>query len=77
MPYYLTPDSDIVLYGHTHQFSVEFKNNTLFLNPGEVCAREKNLTECAIIEAQNDKFIVKYFYKEPKAKRWKERVLEF
>jgi len=77
MPYYLTPDSDIVLYGHTHQFSVELKNNTLFLNPGEVCAREKNLTECVIIEAQNDKFIVKYFYKEPKAKRWKERVFEF
>ena len=77
LPYYLTPDSDIVLYGHTHQFSVEFKNNTLFLNPGEVCARNKNLSECAILEAQNDKFIVKYFYKEPKAKKWEERVFEF
>ena len=77
LPYYLSADSDIVLYGHTHKFSVEFKNSTLFLNPGEVCARDKNLSECAILEAQNDKFIVKYLYKEPKANSWEEKIFEF
>ena len=77
LPYYLTPDSDIVLYGHTHQFSVEFKNSTLFLNPGEVCARDKNLSECAILEAQNDEFIVKYFSKEPEDSRWEEKLFKF
>jgi len=77
LPYYLSADSDIVLYGHTHKFSVEFRNGTLFLNPGEVCARNKNLSECAILEAQNDKFIVKYLYREPKANSWEEKIFEF
>ncbi len=70
LPYYLTPDSDIVLYGHTHKFSVEYKNSTLFLNPGEVCAREKNLSECATIEVFEDRYLVKYHYIVPDSNSW-------
>lgn len=40
LPYYMTPDSDIVISGHTHTFEAETINGTLFLNPGEICARE-------------------------------------
>ena len=76
-PYYLSPDCDIVLYGHLHKFSVEFKNNTLFLNPGEVCARNKNLMECCLIKTDNKEFIINYFYKEPNEQKWHSKEFSF
>ena len=33
LPYHLSPDSDIIIFGHTHIFECEYKNKTLFLNP--------------------------------------------
>ena len=77
LPYYLSPDSDIVLFGHLHKFSVEFHNSTLFLNPGEICARNKNLTECAMIEVTPDYFMVEYFFKEPNKKNWQAKQFKF
>ncbi len=77
LPYYLTPDSDLVLFGHLHKFSVEFQNNTLFLNPGEICARNKNLTECAYIEVSSDSFMVEYLFREPNRTRWQSKVFQF
>ncbi len=55
LPYYLNGDSDIVVFGHTHFFESEYKNNTLYINPGEICARKKPISEFALIEkkAQN------------------------
>ena len=61
LPFYMTPDADVVIFGHTHIFECEFKNNTLFLNPGEVCAREKPTTECVMLEIKDKEFIVEYF----------------
>jgi putative phosphoesterase len=63
LPYHLTPDTDIVIYGHTHMFELDYKGNTLYINPGEVCARNKPLSECAILEVKDDEFIVEYHYK--------------
>jgi len=77
LPYYMSADSDIVLYGHTHMHSCEFKNNTLFLNPGEVCARNKNLTESALIKANSNVFLVNYYFKEPNALEWQSREYRF
>jgi len=77
LPYYLSADCDIVLFGHLHKFSIEYKNSTLFLNPGEVCARNKNLSECAIIEVDSDYFMVNYYYKEPLANSWSEKKYKF
>ena len=77
LPYYMSGDSDIVLFGHLHKFSVEYRNETLFLNPGEVCAREKNLTECVLLEVENKNYKVNYFYKEPNANSWNSKVFEF
>jgi len=77
LPYYLSSDSDIVLYGHTHQFSAELKNSTLFLNPGEICARKKNLSQCAIIEANKDSFVVKYYFSKPHSNKWELEVKFF
>ena len=74
MPYYMSADSDIVLFGHLHKFSVEYRNETLFLNPGEVCARNKNLTECVLLEVENKDYTINYFYKEPTASKWNSKV---
>ena len=69
LPYYMAPDTDVVIFGHTHEFEVDYKNGTLFLNSGEVCARSKPLTECAMLEVTEDSFIVTYYTKERKTKK--------
>jgi len=61
MPFHMTPDTEIVLFGHTHEFHTEFNNNTLFLNPGEVCAREKPYSECAMLEVTEGSLAVTHF----------------
>lgn len=77
LPFYLTPDADIVIFGHTHTFECDFKNGTLFLNPGEACARNKNLSECALLEVNDAQFIVTYCYRTPGEKIWYERHYMF
>lgn len=64
LPFYLTPDSDIVIFGHTHMFECEYKNKTLFINPGEVCAREKPLVECVILEINENEYIITHYFKD-------------
>lgn len=61
LPYYLNSSSDIVIFGHTHIFESDYKNGTLFLNPGEVCAREKPLVECAMLEIKENEYIINYY----------------
>ena len=68
LPFYMSPDSDIVIFGHTHKFESDFKNGTLFLNPGEICARNKNLSECVLLEITEDKYIIEYNFKKPEDK---------
>lgn len=64
LPFYLTGDSDIVIFGHTHIFESDYKNGTLFLNPGEVCAREKPLAECVLLEIKENEYIINYYSKD-------------
>ena len=64
LPYYMSGDTQIVVFGHTHYFLSEMRDNTLFLNPGEVCARKKPLSECAMLEIRQDEFLVTYYSKE-------------
>jgi len=77
IPNHLTPDSDIIIYGHTHIFKTEYINNTLFLNPGELCAREKDLTECVLLEVYDDKYIVEYNYKKPDETKWETKTYKY
>jgi len=67
LPFYMAPDAEVVLFGHTHQFESEFNNGTLFLNSGEVCARNKPISECAMLEVMDDQFLITYFQREKKA----------
>ena len=63
LPYHLTPDSDVIIFGHTHIFECDYKNKTLFLNPGEVCAREKPLIECLQLEIKENEYIIRRYFK--------------
>ena len=61
LPFYMTPDAEVVIFGHTHTFECDYKQKTLFLNPGETCARNKNLSECALLEIGSKTFHVSYY----------------
>ncbi len=70
LPFYMTPDTEVVIFGHTHEFKSEFIEGTLFLNPGESCARNKPVSECVLLEIKEKKFKVTYFSKEKNAKKF-------
>ena len=63
LPYHMTPDCDVLIFGHTHKFECDYKNKTLFLNPGEVCAREKPLIECMKLQINENEYIITRFFK--------------
>ena len=63
LPYYMTPDCDVLIFGHTHKFECDYKNKTLFLNPGEVCAREKPLIECMKLQINENEYIITRYYR--------------
>ncbi len=77
LPFFMSPDTEVVLYGHTHIFDCEFTNGTLFLNPGEVCARNKPVSECAMLEITPTHFHVTYYHRELKTKKFKEQHFSF
>ena len=66
LPFYMAPDADVVISGHTHEFHSEFTGDTLFLNPGESCARNKPLSECVMLEVSKKELKVSYFVRKPK-----------
>lgn len=61
LPYYMSGDCDVVIFGHTHIFESEYNNGTLFINPGEVCAREKPKIECVLLEINENEYIINYY----------------
>ena len=77
LPFYMTPDAEVVIFGHTHEFHCEEINGTLFLNPGESCARNKPVSECALLEIKEKKFIVTYYTKEKKDKEFRAKKFSF
>ncbi|MEA3553946.1 MAG: YfcE family phosphodiesterase [Campylobacterota bacterium] len=77
IPNFLSPDSEIIIYGHTHIHEHQYVNNTLYLNPGELCAREKDLTECVLLEITDTQYIIEYYFKKPSAKQWKTEVTKY
>ncbi len=63
-PYYLNGDSDLVVFGHTHYFEAEYKNKTLYINPGEICARKKPISEFALIEKKATSWDIYHYEKD-------------
>ncbi|HIO70726.1 MAG TPA: metallophosphoesterase [Campylobacterales bacterium] len=76
-PYYMTPDSDVVIYGHTHIRHVQFEKGTLYLNPGEVIARNMPFSQMALLDIETDRYIVKMFERELGTEDWEEREYRF
>jgi len=77
LPFYMTPDADIIIYGHTHTFASEFTNSTLFLNPGEVCARSKPISEWAMLELDKENTKVTHYTRENKKEKIKKQVFNY
>ena len=73
LPLYLTPDSDVVIYGHTHVKEVTYTGDTLYLNPGEVCARNKPLSECMMLKISDKKFKVHYYSRKIGQENWEKQ----
>lgn len=62
LPFYMSPDSDIVVSGHTHIFEHSYNGKTLYINPGEICAREKPRIEFVILEVSAEQYKILYNY---------------
>ena len=78
LPYYLNPDDcDVVIFGHTHIFESDYKNKTLFVNPGEVCAREKPRIECVLLEIKENEYIISYYFKNIKENLFKKEEYKY
>ncbi len=77
LPFYMAPDADIVIFGHTHEFECDFKGNTLFLNPGETCARNKDISECAMLEVVPAYFHVTYYTRAVEKKKFHTQHFSF
>jgi len=79
LPYYMTPDTDLVIYGHTHRFSAELKGNTLYLNPGEVCGRESGFCEAVFLEIDTTdgrRQLRRFFRSIAPDSSWQEEVID-
>ncbi len=76
-PYYLNPDADIIVYGHTHYFESQKTKKAFFINPGEVCGRKKQLCECALLKVSKSTFKVKRFYTKLDKLKWIEEVFTY
>ena len=77
LPFYMTPDTEVVISGHTHQFHSDFVKGTLFLNPGESCARNKPISECAMLEVKEKKLKVTYYTKDKNDTMFKSKKFSY
>ena len=59
LPLYMSPDAEMIVYGHTHLFKAESVEGTLYLNPGEICARESGECGYAIVDVYPDRWVVR------------------
>ena len=70
LPFYLSGDAEVIIFGHTHKFEVDYKGKSLYINPGEVCARNKPRSESVLLNLKESKFIVNYYTKKLKNKKF-------
>lgn len=77
LPFYMSADAEVVIFGHTHVFECDFKTKTLFLNPGETCAREKPFSSCAMLEITDTMFNVTHYSRAVETKVFESRHYSF
>jgi len=76
-PTYISYSRDIIIYGHTHDMDVRYEKDTLILNPGESCARDKPLSECLLLDIEKEHYHITYFYRAIKTEQWVEKKTTF
>ncbi len=77
-PKYMFPlDTDIIIYGHTHDVDITFNGKNLILNPGEVCARDYNFSTCMTLDFNENEYVVDLFYRKIGETEWKNRHKTF
>jgi len=74
-PLYLTPDADLIVCGHLHRFRAVVREGALFLNPGEVCARNKPVSEAVLLEVTPKTWVVHHYERVIKEKRWQDKSI--
>jgi putative phosphoesterase len=77
LPFYMTADAEIVIFGHTHVFECDFKNRTLFLNPGECCARDRAFSSGAMLEITQELLRVTHYSRAVGSDTFEERHYTF
>lgn len=77
-PKYMFPlDTDIIVYGHTHDVDITFNGKNLILNPGEVCARDHGFSTCMTLDIQKNRYVVTLYYRKIGDNEWKSKIKEF
>jgi putative phosphoesterase len=76
-PYFMTPDVDMIIYGHTHIQHSQINNKTLFINSGEVCARDKPISTVSLVEILDSEFIVHSYERQLKTDKWTDRTFRY
>lgn len=77
LPFYMNADAEVIIFGHTHVFECDFKNRTLFLNPGEACARDKPFSSCAMLETTDTELKVTHYSRPVGNEHFEERHYTF
>lgn len=77
LPFYMNADAEVIIFGHTHVFECDFKNRTLFLNPGEACARDKPFSSCAMLETTDTELKVTHYSRAVGSEHFEERHYTF
>lgn len=76
-PFYISPDVDVIVFGHTHNYECDFKNGRLYLNPGELCARNKPISEAVLLEISDEKYIINRYQRAIKTDEFVSQIEEF
>ncbi len=77
LPFYMNGDTEVVIFGHTHVFECDFKSRTLFLNPGEACARDEPFSSCMMLETSDTTFNVTHYVRALGGETFDERHYTF
>jgi len=69
-------DTQIVVYGHTHDEDITFNGRNLILNSGEACARDTGYSSCMMLEILEDRYLVTHYYRRVGSDFWKSELKE-
>jgi putative phosphoesterase len=76
-PYFMTNDVDVVIYGHLHISNIQKHGETVFINPGETCARDRPVSKVAILDITEQNYEATLYERIIKEKEWTSKKFSF